>query len=323
MPRLLLRLLSAVVLAVSAIAAGAQGFPDRPVKIVVSLGPGSSIDLTTRQLASWLEAEWGKPVIVENRPGAGGIVAAQYVLRQPADGYTLLSIGPSLITNVLQNRNAGYDIERDFYPVAQYSRLRIVLASSTTIPAKTLPEFAALSRAKPGTMNFAGTGRTSIQDTGTDVIARGLGIDLTFVPYAGAPEQVAAVLRGDAQLVWGGTQVMKQQVPSGKLRILAAVAAERHPDLPDVPTVVEAGYAGFIPPVWNGLVARAGTPPAILEKINRDVNRAISRPEAGRMMEDSFGQQPTPLPHGKFRADVLEQLAFWRTKFRELGIDPE
>jgi tripartite-type tricarboxylate transporter receptor subunit TctC len=301
----------------------AADYPNRPVKLVVPLAAGSATDILARQMARWLEAEWKQPVIVENRPGAGSILAADYVAKQPADGYTLLLTGSSLVIAPLIDRNATFRIGRDLIPVARVAVLRIVLATNTSVPARNLQEFAALTRANPGKMNYAGLGRTSVIDTGIEVLKKGLDMDLTPVAYKGAAEHNTALIRNDVQLVWGGATVLKHQAATGKVRILAAVSDHRFPNLPDVPTVVEAGHTGFIPRVWTGIVAPGGTPVAIQEQINRDVNRILARPEAAALLSDQLGNDPAPLPPGAFTEQVNKESAFWAAMFKELKIEPQ
>lgn len=300
-----------------------EDFPNRPVKLVVPLGPGSATDLLARQLARWLELEWKQPVIVENRPGAGSIIAADYVARQPADGHTLLLTGSSLVIAPLIDKKATFQIGRDLYPVARVAVLRIALATNTEVPARNLQEFAALTRAHPGQMNYAGLGRTSVIDTGIEVLKRGLNMNLTPIAYKGATEHNTALIRNDVQLVWGGTNVLKEQTATGKVRIIAAVSDQRFPDLPDVPTVVEAGYRGFIPRVWTGVVAPGATPQPILDKINRDVNAVLSRPEAASTLGGALGNDPAPLPPGAFAEAVKQEAGFWAGVFKELKIEPQ
>ena len=298
-------------------------YPDHPVKLVVPLGPGSATDLLARQLARWLEQEWKQPVIVENRPGAGSMIAAEYVARQPADGYTLLLTGSSLVIAPLIDKKATFQIGRDLSPVARVAVLRIALATNTEVPARNLQEFAALTRARPGQMNYAGLGRTSVIDTGIEVLKRGLDMDLTPIAYKGAAEHNTALIRNDVQLVWGGANVLKEQAATGKVRIIAAVSDKRFPDLPEVPTVVEAGYSGFIPRVWTGVVAPTATPQPILDKINRDVNRVLARPEAVATMGGALGNDPAPLPPGAFAEAVKQETAFWSEMFKALKIEPQ
>ena len=305
------------------LAGHAADFPTRPVKLVVPLGAGSATDLLARQMAQWLQEEWKQPVLVDNRPGAGGIVAADYVAKQPADGYTLLLTGSSFVIAPLLDKSVGTRFERELQPVAQLAVLRIVLATNTAVPASSLQDFAALSRAKPGQMNFAGLGRTSIIDTGVSVLAKGLNMDLTPVAYKGAADHITALIRNDVQLVWGGAIVMKEQLATGKIRILATVSDHRFSDLPDVPSITEAGYKGFIPKVWTGLIAPTATPAPVMARITEDVNRILARPQAVHVLQDVLGNDPAPLAPGQFAKNIAAERKFWTGTFKELGIEPQ
>ena len=308
--------------AMSMAATGSE-FPSQPVRIVVPLGAGSATDIMARALAKQLEAEWKQPVIVENRPGAGSMLAAEHVAKAAPDGHTLLLTGPSLVIAPLIDKKATYRIDRDLAPVARVAVLRIVLATNPGVPAGSLQEFAAYTRANPGKLNYGGLGRTSIIDIGIEVLKKGLNMDLTPVAYKGAAEHNVALIRNDIQLVWGGANVLRDQAATGKVKILAAVSDKRFADLPDVPTVVEAGHTGFIPRVWTGIVAPARTPQAIQDQIARDVNRILARPEVIQALGGSLGNDPAPLPPGAFAEEARKESAFWAELFRELKIEPQ
>jgi tripartite-type tricarboxylate transporter receptor subunit TctC len=208
--------------------ARAQAFPDKNVRIVVSLGAGSAIDSLGRLLAARLEKHWGRPVIVENRPGAGGLLAADYAAGRPhAAAHRALHRH----TGKLLNTRMAIDPDRDLVPVARLANLRVVLATNVDVPARTMQEFVAHARSNPGRLNYAGTGRTSIIDTGIEVIARGFGVSMTGVTFAGAPQHITALLRNDVQLVWGGSAVLKEQLGTNRIRLLAAVSERRLADL--------------------------------------------------------------------------------------------
>jgi tripartite-type tricarboxylate transporter receptor subunit TctC len=300
--------------------AQAQDFPERNVRIVVSLGAGSSLDLLTRQLARRLEEKWGKPVVVENKPGAGGMLAAEYVSKQAPDGYTWLMSGPSLIAGKLLNSRLTFDPMKDLMPLARLINLRIVLATNTDVPAQNMQEFVKYARANPGRLNYAGAGRTSIIDTGIEVITRGFGLSLTGVPFPGAPQHITALIRNDVQLVWAGSAVMREQLGTNRVRLLASVSERRLADMPDLPTVVEAGYAGFVPTIWNGLFVPAGTDPSLVRRIHKDIEAVLSTPEAVKMLGDVLGMDAAIGTPDELRAQMERELAFWRDMFGKLEI---
>jgi len=297
--------------------------PGLPIKLVVPLGPGSATDILARQVARWLEAEWKQPVIVDNRPGAGGVVAADYVSKQPADGRTLLLTGSSLAIAPLIDRNATFRIGQDLLPVARIAVLRIALATNDQVPARDLQEFAAYSRRRSGELNYAGLGRTSIIDIGLEVLMKGLDMHLTPIAYKGAAEHNTALIRNDVQLVWGGEQVLKEQAKGGKVRLLAAVSDQRFADLPQLPTVVEAGYKGFIPRVWTGIFAPGGTPQPVLDRIANDINKNLARPEAQAMLSQNLGNDPAPASRSAFDKQVKDEITFWGGTLKDMGIEPQ
>lgn len=216
----------------------------------------------------------------------------------------------------VESRTTGWQAER-------LAVLRIVLATNTSVPAKTLPEFAAYSCANAGKLNYAGLGRTSIIDIGIEVLKRGLNMDVSPVTYKGAAEHNVALIRNDVQLVWGGASVLRDQAATGKVRILAAVSDKRFAELPDIPTVVEAGHAGFIPRVWTGLIAPAKTPQPVQDQIVRDVNRVLAKADVAQTLSGPLGNDPAPLSPGVFSEEVRKESQFWIELFKELKIEPQ
>ncbi|WP_310637474.1 Bug family tripartite tricarboxylate transporter substrate binding protein [Delftia acidovorans] len=246
----------------------AQAFPDRPVTLVLAYSAGSISDVLARSVAQQLSARWKQPVLVDNRPGGNQIIAASLVAKAAADGYTLLLCDDGVFTlNPHLFRKLPYSLE-DFAPVADLAQLQMVL-SSGQVPAASIAELVALARARPGTLNYGSFGTGNIVHLAMDAFSRMAAIELVHVPYKGYPDAIRDVLANQVQLVLGGIGgPALQYLKSGAMRPLAVTGPSRSPLLPDVPTLAEAGFARLDPQVNFILMAPAGTPPAVVRKIN-------------------------------------------------------
>jgi len=268
-----MRLLLAIVL-LAATAAQAQGWPSKPVRMVVAFAPGGSTDVAVRALAERLAPALGQPVLVENRAGAGGNVAAEYVLKQPADGYTVLATADSLASNPHLYK-LSFDPRKDFVPVMQLTRQPIVLGVHPSVGANTLAELIALAKAKPG-MAYATSGSGSIQHMAGEWFAKLAGVQLTHVPYKGGGQAITDLLGGQVPLGSLGNTPLLPHYRAGKLRIVAQTSAQRSPSLPDVPTYAEAGLKDLVLEQWLGLFVIAGTPADAVARLNAESQRGLA-----------------------------------------------
>ncbi len=269
----MMRLLLAIVLLSAAVAQG-QGWPAKPIRMVVAFAPGGSTDVAVRSLAERLAPALGQPVVVENRAGAGGNVAAEYVLKQPADGYTVLATADSLASNPHLYKLA-FDPRRDFVPVMQLTRQPIVMGVHPSVGANTLAELIAIAKAKPG-LAYATSGSGSIQHMAGEWFAKLAGIQLTHVPYRGGGQAITDLLGGQVPLGSLGNTPLLPHYRAGKLKILAQTSARRSPSLPDVPTYAEAGLKDLVLEQWLGLFVIAGTPPEAVQRLNAEANRGLA-----------------------------------------------
>ena len=264
-------------LAVCLIAAGAaraQGWPSKPVRMVVAFAPGGSTDIAVRALAERMSPALGQPVVVENRAGAGGNVAAEYVLKQPADGYTVLATADSLASNPHLYK-LSFDPRKDFVPVVQLTRQPVVLGVHPSLGVGTLAELIALAKAKPG-LAYATSGSGSIQHMAGEWFARLAGVTLTHVPYKGGGQAITDLLGGQVPLGSLGNTPLLPHYRAGKLKIVAQTSAKRSPSLPDVPTYAEAGLKDLVLEQWLGLFVLAGTPVDAVSRLNSEVNRGLT-----------------------------------------------
>lgn len=266
--------------------AQAQTFPAKPIHIVVPFPPGGSTDLLARRIGEKLAAALGQPVVVDNRPGAGGTVGADFVAKAPADGYTLLLgvTGSNAIAQALYPK-LPYDVVKDFAPVSMVVSSPLVLAVNPAVKATTAPEFTALARARPGGISYGSAGNgTSMHLTG-EMYKQAAKVSMVHIPYRGSAGMLTDLMGGQIEATFGDLLVLKPQIDAGKVRALAVTSQKRHPMLPQVPTLAEAGLANFEALSWQGLFAPAGTPPDVLDKLSTEVNKAIKTPE----IQDYFG----------------------------------
>jgi tripartite-type tricarboxylate transporter receptor subunit TctC len=262
--------------AFAALLAGAAQakYPDKSVRIVVPFAAGGVADITARIIAEKLGDRLGQRFYVENQPGAGGIVAARSVISSPPDGATLALLSNGTAVSVSLFKKLPFDPLKDFAPISSLGYFDFIFATSATTPFKTLPDFVAAARSKPGTLNVGTTNVGSTQNLSAELFKTAAGIDFTIVPYRGTPEIQVALLQGDVGLVIDSFSSMKGNLADGKLRALASSAGHRSEATPGIATVAESGVGGYDVVSWNALFAPAGTPPEIIKTLN-DALRGI------------------------------------------------
>jgi tripartite-type tricarboxylate transporter receptor subunit TctC len=294
--------LAALSVAAPLFAAAQDTYPSRPVHIVVPYPAGGVADLLPRMVGEKLSQKWGQAVIVENKAGASGNIGMAYVAQQPADGYTLaLAPAGNLTVNPTLFANLPFDTARDFTPVTLLANVPNVLVVHPSVPVKTFQELVAYAKANPGKLNFASPGAGSGAHLAGELLQLDAGLKLTHVPYKGLAPAVTDLLGGQVQMMFAGVSTIVQNVKAGKLRALAVAGPHRLDALPGVPTVAESGYPGFDVTSWYGIVARSGTPPAIIRKVSEDMAQALRQPDVVKKLED-LGLEPvgnTPQQFGE------------------------
>ncbi len=265
----------------------AQAWPDKPIKFVMSAPAGSSIDVLGRTIGDKLKDRLGQPVVVENKPAAGGTVATGEVARAAPDGYTMLLAfnGPLSITPLLQK--VPYDVQKDLAPVVITSSQPNVLAVTAQLPVKSVQELVAYAKANPGKLNFASVGSGSSSHLNAELLKMMAGIDIVHIPFNGSPPAVTATIQNETQMIFAVTQPLQPQIQAGKLRALAVTSAKRFPLLPDLPTIAESGYPGFEALAWNGVLVPAGTPGAVVHRLNAEINAVLKDPDVVQKMRAS------------------------------------
>jgi tripartite-type tricarboxylate transporter receptor subunit TctC len=272
--------LAALLVAVLVAAPGtAQNWPDRPLRFVVSAPAGSSLDVLARTIADKLKDRLGQPVVVEDKPTAGGTVATDFVAKSSPDGYTMvmsfngpLAFGPYIYAKL------PYDPLKDLAPVIITSSQPSVLAVTATLPIQSVKELVAYAKANPGKLNYASVGNGSSSQLTMELLKSDAGIDIVHVPFNGSPPAVTATIQGETQMLFAVMQPLQAQIQAGRLRAIAVTTAKRFPLLPDIPTIAEAGYPGFEALAWNGILVAAGTPRPIIQRLNTEINAILKEP---------------------------------------------
>jgi len=314
MKAILRGVLMAVLIAV-ALAANAQNYPVRPVRLV--LGP--SPDLLSRMVGQKLSEVWGQQLVIDQRPAAGGIIAGETVAKAPADGYTWLLSTASFVTLAHLYPKLPFDFQRDFTPVTLMGSLPWVVVVHPSMPAKSMAEFVQLARAKPGQFNYANPGNGTSTHIVTEMFLRDANLKVVNIPYKGVAAALTDIVGGQAHMGFGITQASVPHVLSGRLRALAVSTAKRLSALPEVPTLAEAGFKDMDVVGWNGVHVPTGTPPAVIERINRNINDVLKmRDIQERMTAAGFEIGATSVP--EFAAFVKRDFERYGKVIREANI---
>jgi tripartite-type tricarboxylate transporter receptor subunit TctC len=314
----MLRKLVALCLFALAPLAGAQTWPDRPIRFLMSAPAGSSIDVLGRAIADKLRERLGQPVVVENKPAAGGTVATAEVAHSAPDGYTMVLAFPGPIAFAPFLQKLPYDVDKDLAPVIITSNQPSVLAVNAALPVRNLAELVAYAKANPGKLNYASVGNGSSSNIGMELLKSMAGIDVVHVPFNGSPPAVLATVQGETHMLFAVMQPLKAQIDAGKLRPIAVTTPKRFALFPAIPAIAET-YPGFEAQAWNGAFVRAGTPRPIIDRLNREMNAIFTMPD----MIDKMQAQGFELGGGTpedFAKLVHEDAARWQPVIKRLGL---
>ncbi|WP_260986159.1 tripartite tricarboxylate transporter substrate binding protein [Bordetella genomosp. 13] len=303
-----------------AAAAGAAGFPDHPVRLIVPFPPGGGTDILARPLAQKLSEQWGQPVVVENRAGAGGNIGTDVAARAPADGYTLVlgTVGTHAINQSLY-ANLPYDAVRDFAAITIVANTPNILVVNPSLPVKSVQELLDYARAKPGALNYATPGNGTPPHLATEILKSMAGVSLTHVPYKGSGPAMTDLLGGQVQVMIANAPVVIPYIKSGQLRGLATTSAQRPDMARDLPTLAESGLKGYEADTWYGLFTAAGTPRPIVEKLNADVVKALSSPDI-RALYAQQGAEVVADGADQAQAKVRAEVEKWRGVIKSIGV---
>lgn len=309
--------------ALAAPAIGQTGeWPSRQVRLVSPFPPGGAADLTARIMAEELTTALRQTVFVENRTGVGGAIGSEHVARSTADGYTILlaSSGPFTITPELVRLN--FDPARDLVPVAMVATVPSIFVVNPGVAANSMTELLALARARPGQLSYASGGNGTAQHLFGEMLKQMAGIDIQHVPYRGGGPAMTDTIAGRVQILCDTLPLALPHIREGRVRAVAVTTARRHPAVPDVPTVAESGVPGYEAVGWYGIAAPTGTPPAIVERLNREVNAILARPAFRERMAGQ-GADPAPMTPAEFTALIARDRALYAQVIRTANIRPD
>jgi len=290
----------------------AEDYPSRPVRIVVPFGAGGPADVAARLIGNVLQESMGQPFVVENRTGAGGVIGTQEVAKSPPDGYTLLMMSNTQTANesLVPPAQRKYDLMRDLAPIAPVNSSDLVIVVHPSVQARTLAEFIALAKSQPGKLNYASSGQGTPYHMAGELFKTMAGIDLLHVPYRNSGEARSGVIGGQVQMMIDAVPAMAPNIAEKQVRALATTGTARSAVLPDVPTVTKAGVPGYEATIWLGLMAPAGTPKPIIDKLNAAVNAFVKKPEIVKLWKDQ-GALPMSMSTQEFDKFLRDDIAKW------------
>ena len=302
-------------------ASAQQPYPVKPIRLIAPTPPGSPPDVLARLLSEKLASSLGQPLVVDNRPGASGTIGLNVVAKAPADGYTLgmfsmpYVVAPSLIANM------PYDTEKDLAAVSLIVRQSHILVVPSGSPVKSVAELIKAAKGKPGILKFSSGGNGTPAHLEGELFKREAGVDIVHIPYKGAPAGAVALLTGDVDLMFGATVAVGPHIKSGKLRALATVAPRRIPAFPDIPSMVDLGYANVVVSPWDGIVAPSGTPKAVIARLHLETKKFGAMPEMKQRLE-AIGLEAADAGPDEFAALIRSEMRKWIKLIRDTGIKP-
>jgi tripartite-type tricarboxylate transporter receptor subunit TctC len=298
--------------------AGAQEFPQKTVRFIVPFPPGGATDGLARILAEKMTEAWKQQVVIDNRGGAGGNIAAEIAAKAPADGHTIIIVGLSHAANLSLYSKLNYHPVRDFTPVSQVVSIHTFLVTHPSLPVKSVKELVALAKAKPGALNYASGGNGSSPHMAMELFKSLTKVDLVHVPYKGT-QSVIGILRGEAALLFENLISVGAHIKSGRLRVLAVGASKRSSAMPDVPTVAEAGVPGYDMVLWFGVLSPTGTPSAVVNTIHREIASILKVPDVKSRLATQ-GADPIGSTPDQFDAFIKSEIAKWTKVVKENGL---
>jgi len=299
-------------------AAAEPAYPNRPITLLIPYPPGGSADMLGRPLSAALQQRLGQPVVLEYKPGAGGSIATAQLARSKPDGHTVLMVLAAHAINPSLYKSLPYDTRKDFAPVSLAATLPMLVAAPLSTPANSIPELIAYARKNPGKLTFASAGPGNTSHLSAEMFKKATGVDMLHVPYKGSGPAVVALLAGEVSLMFDSISTSLPQVKAGKLKALAVTSDTRSPLLPDVPTIQESGVPGFVVNGWYGILAPAGTPPAVVDKLSAAIADSLREP-ALREQLTGYGYTPigsTPQAFGELIDSELER---WSQAVKDSG----
>ena len=315
--------ISVILFSTAAACVNAQTYPSKPVRLVVPFAAGGALDVVGRVIGAKLGESWGRQVVIENRLGAAGNIGAEIVAKSPPDGYTLLmSSVTTQAINMSLLAKPPYDFVRDYAPIALTSSAPLGLIVHPALPAKTVKEFIAIARARPGELNYFSSGTGSGTHMAAALFDQMAGVRTTHVPYKGGAQGVTDLLSGEVQFAFSTLGLAASHLQSGRLRMIAISSPKRYSRLPQVPTIAESGLKGYEAAQWYGVVAPAGTPAAIVSKLSGEINAIVGQPDVAERFY-SQGIEPAGSTPEQFAAFIKSSVAKYAKIVQATGVKPE
>jgi tripartite-type tricarboxylate transporter receptor subunit TctC len=309
----------AIVALLAAWSSRAQDYPNRTIRFIVPFGAGGPTDVFTRALAEELRKVLNQPFVMDNRPGAGTIIGTSEAAKAAPDGYTLLMMSATQTTVETLNPNKPYKLMRDFVPVASLMNSELVMVVHPSVPVSNLAEFIALAKAKPGTLNYASSGIGSNYHMAAELVKNLAGIDIVHVPYKGSTGARNDILAGQVDMMFDSVPTMAPMIEAGLVKPLGTSGRVRSPALPNVPTLAEAGIPGYEATIWLGVMAPAGTPQTIVDRLNTEISKILARPDI-RAAWRAQGANPMIMKPDEFGAYVQSEIERWAKVIKANGI---
>ena len=300
----------------------AQTYPSRHITLIIPFAAGGSNDIVGRAIGKKLSEAWGQPVVVENRPGAGGVIGASVVAAAPPDGYTLLLVSSTFTINPAIKKSMPFDTLKDFTPVAFIARSPLLVTASNNLPVNSMKELLEIARSQPGKITYASSGPGSINQISAELIALSAGVKFVHIPYRGGAPALNDLLGGHVDIYVSSLPQVLQMVHTGQAKALAVTSLKRSPILPNVPTVDESGVSGFDSSSWWGIVGPAGLPPQIVDKLNAEIGKMLTAPELVRFLETEGAEAETMSPQ-QFGDLMRSETQRWIKVGREANISIE
>ena len=317
------QLLAAAALAIAPLAPALAAYPDHPVTIVVPYTPGGTVDLLARAIGREITQATGQQVIIDNRPGAGGSIGAEFVAKAPNDGYTLfMSTNSPLTTNLALYPSLHYDTMRDFVPIVLTGENGLVVVANPSLPVKTFADLIALAKKQPGSISAGTSGNGTTAHISLAQINKRAGVDITHVPYNGGVPSLTAAMSGEVQITLTDIVPALPLIKDGRLKVLATTSEHRPEVAPDIPTIAESGYPGFNIVAWNGLLAPKGTSPDIVGWWNGQINRILQIPDVRKQII-SIGIDPLGGTTEAFTNLLKEDIPRWKAMVKDAGVKLE
>ena len=316
-----MKMLATLLFSVFLLPAYAQQYPSKPVRIIVPFAPGGGSDFIARFMAQKLTGTLGTQVIVENKPGAGGVIGIEQGIKSAADGYTLTLIASSYTVNPSVYK-LNFDPVTDITPIVQMSQGPLLVVVNPSVAAKTAKDLIAMAKAKPGELNFASPGQGSVIHMATEYFDSMAKIKMNHIPYKGTGPALTDTIAGQTQVLFSSTATALPHVKSGKLKAIGVTTAKRIPALPEVPTVAESGLPGYEVVLWHGLIGPKGLPKEVVDRINGEVNKTLKQAETAAQLEND-GVAPAGGTAAQFAATIKKEIGVWKKVATDAGVKAE